>query len=409
MINLSRRELLTASAGALAAELLYNTASGPAQWLARAASRAAGDRVIVILQLTGGNDGLNTCIPIEDDRYYRARPSLAIGKGASVKLTKELGLHPSMSGLRDLWDRGEMAIINNVGYPQPDRSHFRSMEIWHTARLDDIAPSVGWVGRTADACAHTLQKKEGFAPATHVGSTEQPLSLLSEGVIIPSIVDIERSALKSIDLTKTENLLDSLALKKRGGLSGWLAEEARDAYGFSRKLRNISNNRKKNKYPPSALGRKLATVSTLMEAGLTSRIYHIEADGFDTHAGQAEAHAFLLEEVASGAAAFFNDLRERGSAENVTLMVFSEFGRRVRENASAGTDHGAAGPMLLFGGGVKGGSHGGAPDLENLDDGDVTMKIDFRSVYASVLEHWLQLPAKEILGGSFETLSLFKT
>lgn len=408
-MNLSRRELLTASAGVLAAELLYDAASGPANWLARAAARAAGDRVIVILQLTGGNDGLNTCIPFEDDRYYRARPRLAISKNETVKITKETGLHPRMADLRDLWDRGEMAILNNVGYPQPDRSHFRSMEIWHTARLDTPAPAIGWVGRTADTCAHKLQKKEGFAPATHVGSTEQPLSLLSEDVIIPSIVDIERSALKSIDLTKTEDLLDSIAAKKRDGLAGWLAEEARDAYGFSRKLRNISNSQKKNQYPQSALGRNLATVSTLMEAGLASRIYHIEAGGFDTHAAQADAHGFLLEEVAKATAAFINDLRARGRAENVALMVFSEFGRRVRENASAGTDHGAAGPMLLFGGGVKGGMYGGAPDLEHLDDGDVVMKTDFRSVYASVLEHWLELPALEILGGSFEKIPIFRT
>jgi uncharacterized protein (DUF1501 family) len=403
-MNPNRREFVWSSLALPAARALWD----PSAWLAPQAAGAAApvaldSRVLLVIQMTGGNDGLNTVVPLDDDLYHRARPRLRVAKGSAVRLTNGLGLHPAMESLRPMWDRGELAVATNIGYPNHDRSHFRSMEIWHTARVEAGAPPIGWLGRGADA----LGIRDGAAPVLHVGSTEQPLSLVGERIVCPSMVDAERAALRShTNKTDQGRLLDELCDAPRGAQAAWIASEAKIAYAFAARLEAAAGNfRPAVTYPNTTFARKLRTVAQLLEAGLPARVYQVEIDGFDTHANQGDAHAALLRELSEALASFHGDLTARGRGGKVVSLAFSEFGRRVRENASGGTDHGAAAPVFLLGSGVKGGIHGAPPALDRLDEGDVPMETDFRRVYAAVLDRWLGVPSEGILGGRFAPIA----
>ncbi len=371
-------------------------------WLPSAGWSARGisdERVLVVLQLSGGNDALNMVVPRRQDAYYRLRPTLALKPSSLHTLDEDHGLHPAMSGLGELFAAGRLTVIHGVGYPRPDRSHFRSLEIWHTADPEH-PPRTGWLGRLADQLA---AGNRGALPAMHVGDEELPLALLGSSFVAPTVSDersLELGSLEGLESARDELLADG----DDGSDLGFLRTAARSAYRLSEQLSRITSGGSQAEYPGSGLGRKLRLIARLLAGGLDTRLFHVSMGGFDTHARQAATHAALLEELSSALSAFERDLATSGLGERVLTLVFSEFGRRAAENASGGTDHGAAAPVLVVGASGRGGVHGTPPHLEHLAEGDVPFTTDFRSVYAALEHDWLglepstALPAFELFG-----------
>lgn len=403
----SRREFLRVAASA---PLLAAAGSLPG-FLCRTArvaadegiSVAADERILVVVQLTGGNDGLNTVVPFRDDNYHKARPTLRITPERALRLNDDLGLNPEMTGFKQLYDDGLLAVINNVGYPNPDRSHFRSMDIWHTALLAPEAARDGWLGRVVDR-----SKIEGDAPrALHVDDDTLPLALKTQKIAVPSVRDIAAFKLHG----DTGALLDAIAADRTNADTA--SQAARDDLLFvqrtavascrnAQRLANVvEGDESRAIYPNYRLASHLRQIAQLIGADFGPRIYYTSLSGFDTHARQVLAHGPLLRELSDSVTAFYGDLKQRGLAERVLLLTFSEFGRRVAENGSQGTDHGAGAPLFLAGPACKVGVHGAAPDLGNLLEGDVRHTFDFRGVYAEVLDKWLNVDAAEVLGGRF--------
>ncbi|MBI5396256.1 MAG: DUF1501 domain-containing protein [Verrucomicrobia bacterium] len=352
--TLTRRDFLrTTSLGLAAASV------GAPSLLARP---SRGERALVVLELSGGNDGLNTIVPFGDDAYYRERPTLAIKPADVLKIGDRLGFNASLKPLMPLWDGGQMAVVNGVGYPNPNRSHFRSMEIWHTAADADATEPHGWLGRYFDhACPEC-------------GTPELAVSVARE---VPHAITGRAGVGVAVD-GASEKIGAALA---RGRVNGAA-------------------------YPDTTFGHGLAQIAAMVGGGLDARVYCHEICGFDTHANQLPNHARLWNETGAGLAAFFRDLERRGAAERVLVMAFSEFGRRVTENGSDGCDHGAAGPVFLWGRPVRGGLHGVMPGLTDLDGGDLKMTVDFRGVYATVLEGWMGVKPAHVLGREFPKLAV---
>jgi uncharacterized protein (DUF1501 family) len=415
----SRRSFLKSSAGSAA---LVALAQGVPQFLLSASARAAetkGETVLVVIQLSGGNDGLNTVVPYADDVYRKLRPSLGVAKDQVKKIDDYVGLHPSMDGFAKLLEKGKLGIVQGVGYPNPDRSHFSSMDIWHTARPDLYkgrgerdGPGhrvTGWIGRCLDCNTKTLAA-HGDMPGLHLGAGRLPLALVGEEIRVSSVDALEgfkledggdarvRKAMQQAAAAKRDNADDLVTFLQRGTLS---------AMDSSRRVQESLGKYKTDvKYPDSALARRLKTVAQLIDAGLGTRVYYLDLDGFDTHANQGAAHASLLGELSGAVAAFVNDLDAHGHGKRVLTMTFSEFGRRVRENASQGTDHGAAAPLFVAGGRVKSGLIGKHPSLTDLDEGDLKHTTDFRAVYAAVLDQWLGVASEPVLRAKFEAVKV---
>jgi uncharacterized protein (DUF1501 family) len=347
--------------------------------------RESGARVLVVLQLTGGNDGLNMVVPHGQDAYYQLRPTLALKRSSLHVLDEGHGLHPAMAGLGVLHSEGTLTIVHGVGYPQPDRSHFRSLEIWHTA--DPVGPArTGWLGRLADQVA---QGGDGTLAALHVGDEELPLALVGESSYPPSLRDegsLELRELAGLAAARTELLAGDAANDL-----GFLRRAAGGAYRFAERMSRAASGATPVDYPGSTLARKLRLVARLLSGGLDTRIFLLVQGGYDTHARQAATHAALLEELSRALFAFQRDLERSGLAGRVLTLVFSEFGRRAAENASRGTDHGAAAPVLLLGGGLRGGLCGVPPDLEHLVEGDVAFSTDLRALYGAIEGGWMGL------------------
>ncbi|HLW48709.1 MAG TPA: DUF1501 domain-containing protein [bacterium] len=415
----TRREFLTkgltiVAAGATAPMFLTRTAlalNNP--WDLRLTASAAGQPdwpTLVVVQLGGGNDGLNTLVPFVHDEYYRARPKLAVPREKVLRLTDEIGLHPALTALKSAYDDGRVAVVQGVGYPNPNRSHFRSMEIWHTADPAGTGPKSGWLGRLFDSECPDCASNTGMTL-----SAEMPLAMQGTSPRVVAADDITRFGFHPVQgggaaeidafrrliqpvpgeeplvdfLTHTEmNAL--LAAADLNKLAGRLAQDAGSGY------------------PKDPFAQKLRVVAELMAAGSPTRVYYVSLGGFDTHVTQAGRHDRLLEALGAGLGAFLSDLKTKGIQDRVLLMTFSEFGRRVAENASGGTDHGTAAPMLLVGGQVKPGVHGAQPSLTDLDQGDLKYQTDFRSVYSTVLEQWLGVRSDGILGGKFASLDVIK-
>ncbi|MBL8878501.1 MAG: DUF1501 domain-containing protein [Phycisphaerales bacterium] len=399
----SRRVFLKSSIGGAA--LLAGGVSVPGflARTARAATCETGQRILVVVQLTGGNDGLNTVVPFRDDIYARLRPTLRISDAQALRLTDDLGLHPEMRGLKKLFDHGQLSIINNVGYPNPDRSHFRSMDIWHTANLIPEDARDGWLGRVVDS-----ESRETDAPgALHLASAALPLALRTQRQPVPSVESLE-----AFRLPDGATDLAGLIAAPRPSAADDLLYVQRVAVASCTNARRIEsvlrNDRSDSSYPDFGLAGRLRQIAQLIGAEFGARVYYTSLDGFDTHARQALAHGPLLRELSESLAAFQADLAARGVAEQVLTMTFSEFGRRVAENGSQGTDHGAAAPMMVMGAACRAGVIGGPPKLDALVDGDVAHQIDFRSVYATVLDDWLQLKSTAILGKYHERLAICK-
>ncbi len=375
-------------------------------------------RILVVLQLAGGNDGLNTVIPYADDAYYNARPNLGIPDNSVLRLNDDLGLHPALSGLRTLFDDGGVSIIQGVGYPNPNRSHFRSTEIWATASDANRSESEGWLGRYFD------NHCDGSDPAPAISLTnDMPQSFAAKQPRVISFSDPRTFRTgNSEDLSMNgseeegtmaggsiENLAGAMPVDDSSSAEEFLKRTSLDAQISSTAIQDILRKSKSGgAYPGTRLARELQTIARLIAGGMTTRVYYLSHGGFDTHAAQSASHARLLTELDEAITAFVGDLKAQGNYDRVALMTFSEFGRRVSENASKGTDHGAAAPLFMLGGGVQGGLQGAHPSLTDLHNGDVIHHTDFRSVYATVLENWLKVDSQSILRKSFKTLEFMK-
>lgn len=393
------------------------TLVGGAQILPSLASKVFAEpsrrhgRALVVVQLSGGNDGLNTVVPFEDDAYHRARPTLRIRKEQVLRLSHTVGLHPRMQKLKALFDEGKIAVVQGVGYPRPSRSHFRSMEIWHTANPTDTLDRHGWIGRYLDARFGSAPDR--VAPAAFIG-TELPLALLlprGQVTVVPDLrafrplPDGKAGGDQGVRLDALREV-QSARRDARNGTLAFLADAAASTLVASERVQEMARAYESPVAYPGPLGQSLRLVATLIGGGAPYEIFYVAHGGYDTHANQYGAQANLLGQLSDSLAAFLADLRRLRKDREVLIVVFSEFGRRVGENASRGTDHGTAGPMLLLSGALRGGLYGTYPSLTDLDQGDLKFTVDFRRVYATVIERWLGFDAAKVLRGRFEPLPI---
>jgi uncharacterized protein (DUF1501 family) len=416
----SRRDFLRAGLGS--STLLACGLSVPT-FLARTANALAADaatgnpgRVLVVLQLDGGNDGLNTVVPYGDPAYVKHRPQLHLNPNNLHKIDDRVGLHPALTGLSQLLQGGQLAVVQSVGYPNPNRSHFESMRIWHAARRDATADTPGWLARTID---HGLSRPGGDAPALHLSSNLLPQALYGSQRQVPSLVSLEQfrrrvGVPESAGAADQRAALDQVAGLERGepgGLMQFVQRTAVISYTSSARLEGVLGGKAAPAgYPDNnALAQRFKLIAQLIKAGLGTSIYYTQLGGFDTHANQLGTHFGLLGEVGGALKAFLDDLGKTGDHKRVLVLVFSEFGRRLAENASGGTDHGTAAPVLLLGGAVRPGLHGPYPNLVDLADGDPKHGVDFRQVYATVLDQWLRCPSEAILGEKFGHLAVLQS
>lgn len=412
-MTVSRRKFLASSAGAFGALLCGSQLMGLLAQQAQAAPRIAGaSRILILIQMSGGNDGLNSVIPFADPAYSKLRPVIGIKPDAVLKLNDKLGLNPNMSAYDELFKSGNLAIIQGVGYPNPNRSHFRSIEIWQTAEPKKIEDT-GWLGRYLDLSNPSKAKLDNIFPAINVDPI-LPKTLSAEKTVVPSISDIANFTFKAdprYEADRQARLTTFNAIYQKYSLDRPYIDELRkigidttEASDHIAKL--VVNYKDASKYPNNGFGRGMKFISQLIIGGVNCRIYNISLNGFDTHTNQVNSQANLFKTLTGGINALHSDLRNHGLDKDVLIMTFSEFGRRAAENGGRGTDHGAAAPLFLIGSQVKGGIVGEHPSLTELEDGDLKYKIDFRSVYATVLEHWLGADSKAILGDKFDLLDL---
>jgi uncharacterized protein (DUF1501 family) len=369
----------------------------------------ARDTILVVVQMTGGNDGLNTVIPFRDDAYRRARPTLQQPAGQIHRINDDIGLHPATNGLSGLLQDNALCVVQGVGYPNPSQSHFRSMDIWQAASTARNTPD-GWIGRA-------LRGLRGGDSSFHLAGNNEsaPLALTGARVQVPSIRTLEDFQLRveasgNADRRQQRSLIESVATSaSQTGLLDFVRRTAVDTYATSRRLQEIGRNyQPRVPYPNSALGNHLRLAAQLIDAGLGARLFYVTIDGFDTHANQAFAHSNLLRQVSEAMSAFFRHMAARGQRYRILMMTFSEFGRRVHENGRQGTDHGAAAPMILVGGKVKTGLVGRHPSLTELDAGNLRHHTDFRQVYAAILDRWLGVSSRQVLGQAFAPADIFR-
>ncbi len=402
----SRRSFLSAAAGS---GLISLSGQAPAVLQLAAGKSQGTERILVVVELAGGNDGLNTVIPFADDDYRKARPKLAIPATDVLKVDDLVGLHPAMGGFSELLENGQLAVVQGVGYENPNRSHFESMDIWHTCQRKNEQRTSGWLGRLLEA---TRNPDEADPPALHLGRDKQPFALMSRHVRVPSINSLERFRLEGSKDEEFQTAVKQLSEAKRGSsndLLGFVQSSTSSAISASERIETAGKGYKPAvSYPQSGLAQKLLNVARLIHAGLTATVYYVRIDGFDTHARQAGAHQSLLRQVSDGVSAFLKDIQAHDHGNRVLCLCFSEFGRRVNENASEGTDHGTAGPMFLAGNAVRPGLIGRHPSLSDLEQGDLKHHVDFRQVYATVLEDWLACDSPEILHGRYQKVQAIR-
>jgi uncharacterized protein (DUF1501 family) len=379
------------------------------QFVARTAQAAAPgkDTVLVVLEMTGGNDGLNTVIPYADDLYHKARPTLRQTKDVVIRLDDHVGLHSGMQGFRPLWDQGQLAVVQGVGYPNPERSHFEAMDIWQSAYIAR-RDSSGWLGRSTIEMHDT---SEGV-PILHIGAKGLPLALtggLGGGAVTINNQNSFRLELGGGQVSQQKarrRLLEDVAApgRKTGedDLASFVQRRQVQTLTAVETLRELLE--KPNTVPRGAGGlmQKLQLIAALIANNVGTRIFYASLDGFDTHANQGPMHNTLLADLADSVSAFFKTLKTTGHDKRVRLMTFSEFGRRVQENGSRGTDHGAASCLFVAGPSVQGGVVGKHPSLADLDADDLKFHTDFRRIYATMLDGWLSCDSKAVLGAKWE-------
>lgn len=402
MKKFNRREFIK-SAGLISASCLTpgflkafagNKSNGGASF-----AKYNGNRIVMI-QLSGGNDGLNTVIPTGNDIYYRSRPQLAVAGTEALRLTDSAALNPQMTGLKEMYDNGEVGIISSVGYPNPDRSHFRSMDIWQSASSSNEYLNTGWIGRYLDsdcsACIHPYS-------AIHIDTV---LALAMKGSFRSGIA-VKDPAMYRMD---GRDFLKRVASQNAGFTTGSeLGFLYKTLTGITSSADYISSHadvyRSSLDYPDSEFGNSLKTIAELINSGVEASVYYASLSGFDTHAGQKGRQERLLKQLSDGLKVFSADLKTTGTFKETVIMCFSEFGRRVEENASKGTDHGSANIVLLCGGSLrKSGMLNEVPDLTDLDNGDVMFGTDFRSIYSTLLRNHLKADDRMILKNDFGDL-----
>jgi len=384
--------------------------------------------ILVVLQMAGGNDGINTVIPHGSDYYYKARPRIGIKADQVIKINDQIGLNPGLKSFKELYDQGSLAIVQGVGYPNPNRSHFRSTEIWQTASDSEKFEKYGWIGRYFDnACAGSdptvgvnigRQMPQSFTAKNPKGvSVDNPQNYRfinsengQEGQMMEqSFRELNEQGVEANSGGSIASISGSgqMPNQHRGSVMDFLERTALDAQVSSDEIRAISA-RVENKatYPGSQLGSSLKLVAKLIGGGLPTRIFYVSQGGYDTHTNQVNTHQRLLADLGDSVKAFTDDMKAQGNMPRVMLMTFSEFGRRVSDNANSGTDHGAAAPMFVVGERMKAGLLGQYPSLApgDLYQGDIKYTVDFRTVYASVLENWLHTRSEPILGRKFQPL-----
>ena len=387
----NRREFLAQGAGP---GLLSLGAPAPFFWqrAAGAAEPKRGLPILVVIELSGGNDGLNTVVPYADDLYAKARPTLRIEPKSVLKLNDRVGLNPSLKDLYKVWESGDLTVVQGAGYPNPNRSHSRSMEIWQTGEVGPVADA-GWLGRAAEI-------HSSVAPC-YVGSEATPLAVRGRKSFTPSIANLSDDQVPPGMTAPADRTppVDDLALE--------IERRTQAAVVQARKLEAIAGNLPKA--ASGSLEERLSTIRVLIEHDPGLRVFYTasRSNGFDTHASQIYTHRELLRTVSQSVAKFLADLRENGLGERVVVLMFSEFGRRVKENAQGGTDHGTAGPVFLAGAPIRGGLIGTAPDLARLDNDDLKFVVDFRDIYATLLRGWLNIDPTPVLGRRDDDLAIF--
>jgi uncharacterized protein (DUF1501 family) len=355
-------------------------------------------KILVVLQLSGGNDGLNTVIPYRNDIYYRERPRIGIKRENALRLTDDAGLHPTLQGLKSLYDNGEMAVLNSVGYPNPDRSHFRSMDIWHSASPANEYWNTGWLGRYLDAQCHPCERP------VSVVELDDTLSLALKG-----------DHLKGMAFEDPKRLYESArdpffaAVSQAHGRAhdhddalpaNYLYKTLASSLSSADYLYEQSRRKQEASYPATGLGKNFKTIASLILSDTDTTVYYLSHGSFDTHINQEGQQKRLFQEMNDALAAFASDLKANGRWKDVLVVTFSEFGRRVSQNASGGTDHGTANNMLFLGGALRQpGLLNALPDLTRLNDDDLIYSVDFRQVYATLLQRWLQADTAKVLPG----------
>ncbi|MDD5140722.1 MAG: DUF1501 domain-containing protein [Verrucomicrobiales bacterium] len=384
--------------------------------------------ILVVLQMAGGNDGLNTVVPFTNDFYHKARPKIGLSAQQVLSLNGEIGFNSALAGFKNLYDSGNLAVVQGVGYPNPNRSHFRSTEIWQTASASDRVEKYGWLGRYFDnACSGAdptvgvtigsqlpqaffakqpkgicLNNPQNYRFMANGSATEESYKKLNEMEMASPAPDDSNSG----------GTIGSLAagMPMQGGSAvDFISRTALDAQMSSDKVRDIAAKAQNQAtYPGSQLGNSLKLVAKLIGGGLPTRVYYVSQGGYDTHTNQVNTQTRLLQDLGDSTKAFVEDMKAQANMQRVLVMTFSEFGRRVSENANGGTDHGAAAPMFIVGNKVKAGLLGKYPSLapEDLFQGDIKYNVDFRNVYAAVLENWLKTKSAPVLGKQFEPLPL---
>lgn len=363
--------------------------------------KLASHKNLVIIQLSGGNDGINTIIPYGFDEYYQKRKTIAIPSKQIITLNDMQGLNPNMAALKEIYDQGWMSIINSVGYPNPDRSHFRSMDIWQTASDADQYLSTGWIGRYLDS---NCQNCKNPYSAIEVDDTLS-LAMKGSGKKGIAVKDPQQLYFNTREPYFKEVVNDHDHHLNEDNL-GYLYKTMIETSSSAEYILNTSKTYKTTaEYPQNAFATQLKTVSKFINSGLDTKVYYVSLSGFDTHTTQVAQQGRLLKQYSESVAAFIKDLKATGKLDDTLVLTFSEFGRRVEQNASNGTDHGTANNVMVFGGKLKKqGIINAAPDLMNLDGGDLKYKIDFRQVYATVLDKWLDVNHSGILSKQFSAL-----
>ena len=370
------------------------------------------NRTLVVVQLSGGNDGLNTLVPYTQQAYYNARPNLALDKSDVLQLNSDVALHPSMAALQSLYNDNHVAIVQGAGYPNPNLSHYESMTIWQTASPDETLQT-GWLGRyldtarSVDSSINAVELDTLLSP-TVVGEKERATAI--DSLRSFKIAPLTRQTQSSDE--ETIKALDSIqcsSCQEYNDLVNAMMEAGLDAMTASDVVRQAASNYETSvTYPTNDFANRLKLAAQVVSSSLKPTIIYLQIGGFDTHANQKTTQANLLKTVSDGISAFYRDMESKDKADDTLIMTFSEFGRRVHENGSQGTDHGTAEPMFLIGGRVSGGLYADYPNLSNLDsNGDLIHTVDFRQVYASVLQDWLGVDSTPVLSSQFQKLNLF--
>lgn len=364
-----------------------------------ASTRAETDqKILVVIEMSGGNDGINTLVPHKDDEYRKLRPKLALDPTTLHKITDSLGLHRSMRASKEMFDAGELAIVNGVGYPNPNRSHFESMSIWHSGLRDSRRESgAGWIGHALDL---TRQADQTSMDGYFVGRDAVSAAMIGRRAQVAALSRFG-------DLQLDQSIGSIPGMDSQEDITAFVQRQVSDSYATARQLESAAKTTDVAEgFPNGRLGQQMRLVSQLIKSGSAARVYYTVQGGYDTHSTQVNTHAGLLFEFSRSLKAFVDDMKKNGLGDRVVVLAFSEFGRRVNENSSLGTDHGTAGPVFLGGSPVKAGLLGETTSLTDLEDGDLKSQFDFRQVYSTLLDNWLGIDSRLVLNDEFQHLEI---